>query len=93
MDQLRTVIGNLVSPAQSAFIPGRWIAENQLIVQEILHSFKKRKVKGSFIAMKLDLQKAYDRVNWGFLKLVMNQFVLSSLIGLWNVCHWFLFLF
>ena len=53
VDRLRTVIGNLVSPAQSAFIPGRWITENQLIVQEILHSFKKRKVKGGFIAMKL----------------------------------------
>ena len=74
VDRLRTVIGNLVSPAQSAFISGRWIAENQLIVQEILHSFKKRKVKGGFIAMKLVLQKAYDRVNWGFLKLVMIQF-------------------
>uniref|UniRef100_A0A2N9G9A9 Reverse transcriptase domain-containing protein n=1 Tax=Fagus sylvatica TaxID=28930 RepID=A0A2N9G9A9_FAGSY len=57
-----------VSPAQSAFIPGRWIAENQLIVQEILHSFKQRKVKGGFVAMKLDLQKAYDRTNWEFLK-------------------------
>jgi hypothetical protein len=51
VDRLRTVIWNLVSPAQFAFISGRWIAENQLIVQEILHSFKKRKVKGGFIAM------------------------------------------
>ena len=40
VDRLRAVIPNLVSPTQSAFIPGRWIAENQLIVQEILHSFK-----------------------------------------------------
>ncbi len=51
VDRLRTVIWNLVSPAQFAFISGRWIAENQLIVQEILHSFKKRKVKGGFIVM------------------------------------------
>jgi hypothetical protein len=74
IDRLRAIIPNLVSPAQSAFIPGRWIAENQLIVQEILHSFKKRKVKGGFVAVKLDLQKAYDRVHWGFLKIVLNQF-------------------
>ena len=70
VDRLRAVIPNLVSPTQSAFIPGKWIAENQLIVQEILHSFKQRKVKGGFVAMKLDLQKAYDRVNWEFLKRV-----------------------
>ena len=36
---------------------------NQLIVQEILPSFKMRKVKGGFVAMKLDLKKAYDRIN------------------------------
>ena len=70
VERVRAVILNFVSPAQSTFIPGRWIAENQLIVQEILHSFKQRKVKGGFVAMKLDLQKAYDRVNWEFLKRV-----------------------
>ena len=72
--RLREVLPRLISPAQSAFIPGRWIAENQLIVQEILHSFKKRKVKGGFVAVKLDLQKAYDRVNWSFLVKVLQQF-------------------
>jgi hypothetical protein len=55
VDRLRAVLPSLISPAQSAFIPGRWIAENQLIVQEILHSFKTRRVQGGFVAMKLDL--------------------------------------
>uniref|UniRef100_A0A2N9EZP9 Reverse transcriptase domain-containing protein n=1 Tax=Fagus sylvatica TaxID=28930 RepID=A0A2N9EZP9_FAGSY len=73
----RVVLPNLISPAQSAFIPGRWITENQLIVQEILHSFKKRKVKGDFVALKLDLQKAYDRVNWVFLFTVLKKFGFS----------------
>lgn len=78
VDRLRVVLPNLISPAQSAFIPGRWIAENQLIVQEILHSFKIRKVNGGFVAMKLDLQKAYDRVNWGFLTTVLSRFGFSA---------------
>ena len=78
MDRLRGVLSSLISLTQSAFIPGRWIAENQLIVQEILHSFKIRKVKGGFVAMKLDLQKAYDKVNWGFLKMVLTRFGFSS---------------
>ena len=83
VDRLRVVIPNLVSPAQSAFIQDRWITENQLIIQEILHSFKKRKVKGGFVAMKLDLQKAYDRVNWGFLKLVLHHFGFSPIFIGW----------
>jgi hypothetical protein len=72
--RLRTVLPNLISPCQSAFILGRWIAEKQLIVQELLHSFKKRKVTGRFVALKLDLQKAYDHINWGFLKSVLAKF-------------------
>ena len=78
VDRLRGVLSSLISLTQSAFISGRWIAEKQLIVQEILHSFKIRKVKGGFVAMKLDLQKAYDRVNWGFLKMVLTRFGFSS---------------
>ena len=46
VSKLQSVLPSMISPCQSAFIPGRWIAENQLIVQEILHSFKRRKVKG-----------------------------------------------
>ena len=60
VSRMRPLLANLISPCQSAFIPDRWIAENQLIVQEILHSFKRRKVKGGFVALKVDLQKAYD---------------------------------
>ncbi len=50
------------------------VVENQLVVQELLHSFKRRKVKGSFVALKVDLQKAYDRVDWSFLRAVLVQF-------------------
>ena len=67
--KLRPLLANLISPVQSAFFLDRWIAENQLVVHELLHSFKRRKVKGGFVAMKVDLQKVYDRVNWSFLKL------------------------
>ena len=63
VDKLRPMLDKIISPTQSAFIPNRWIAENQIIVQEILHSFKSRRTKPGLMAIKLDLQKAYDRVN------------------------------
>lgn len=58
--RLRKILHKLISPTQVAFILGRWIAENQIIVQEMLHNFKTR-------ATKIYLQKACDRVNWNFL--------------------------
>jgi hypothetical protein len=74
VSKLRPLLHKIISPTQSAFIPRRWIAENQVIVHEVLHSFKKRKLKRGMMATKLDLQKAYDRVNWRFLKVVLLKF-------------------
>ena len=78
VSKIRPILDKLISPAQSAFIPNKWIAENQLIVHELLHSFKRRKVTGGFIALKIDLQKAYDRVNWKFLQAVLTVTQIST---------------
>ena len=67
VSRLRNILHKLISPTQAAFIPRRWIAKNQVIVHEMLHSFKTRKVKSRLMVIKIDLQKAYDRVNWNFL--------------------------
>ena len=56
----------LMSVRLSSLVSG--FVDNQVMVQEVLHSFKVRKVKARQMAIKLDLQKAYDRVNWNFLK-------------------------
>ena len=74
VSRLRNILHKLISPTQAAFIPGRWIVENQVIVHEMLHSFKTRKVKSGLMAIKIDLQKAYDRVNWNFLQAILKNF-------------------
>uniref|UniRef100_A0A2N9HI63 Reverse transcriptase domain-containing protein n=1 Tax=Fagus sylvatica TaxID=28930 RepID=A0A2N9HI63_FAGSY len=81
--RVRPVLDKLISPCQSAFIPGKWIAENQITIHELLHSFKRRKVKGGFMALKIDLQKAYDRINWGFLKAVLENFGFPDIFVNW----------
>ena len=52
VSRIRPLLPRFISPCQSAFIPRRWIAENQVIVQELLHSFKVRKIKAGQMAIK-----------------------------------------
>ncbi|KAM6553480.1 hypothetical protein CsatB_014242 [Cannabis sativa] len=78
-NRMRVVIDHIISPTQSAFIPGRLISDNILIAFEIMH-YLKRKTKGKkgFMAMKLDMSKAYDRVEWEYLSAVMHRMGFAS---------------
>lgn len=83
VDKLRSLLDKMVTPSQLAFIPNRWIAKNQIIVQELLHSFKTRKTNPGLMAIKLDLQKAYNRVNWKFLQVVLLHFEFNETFTKW----------
>jgi hypothetical protein len=68
VNRLRPHLQNLISENQSAFIPGRLISDNALIAFECFHAIhRSKKEENSFCAYKLDLSKAYDRVDWKFL--------------------------
>ena len=59
---------------QSAFIVGRLITDNVLIAFEMMHYLEhKKEGKDSYMAIKLDMSKAYDRVEWGFTEHVMRK--------------------
>lgn len=79
----RPILDKIISPCQSAFIPGRWITENQVIAHELLHSFKMRKVKSGFMALKIDLQKAYDRFNWNFIHAILKNLGFNAMFINW----------
>ncbi|XP_059076648.1 secreted RxLR effector protein 78-like [Cryptomeria japonica] len=51
---------------------GREIADSILLVSEVIHSMLKEKIRG--MAIKLDVEKAYDRVVWQFLLCVLEKF-------------------
>jgi hypothetical protein len=60
-NRLESVACRITKPSQSAFLPGRYILEGVVILHETLHELK-RKLKNGLI-LKLDFEKAYDKVN------------------------------
>ncbi|CAM8882279.1 unnamed protein product [Rhodiola kirilowii] len=73
-NRLKTVLPLIISDSQSAFIPGKQISDNILLAHEVLHYIKsRRKQKKGYFSLKIDMSKAYDRVEWGFLEEVQRK--------------------
>ena len=70
-NRLKKVMNKLVNSAQNAFVEGIQILDASLIANEAIDSMLKKKEKG--VLCKLDIEKAYDKINWNFLTAVFGK--------------------
>ena len=71
-NRMKCVMPKLISEQQRAFVPGRHIQDNIFIVHEAFHYLEREK-KRREVATKIDMNKAYDRVEWDFLEALLRQ--------------------
>ncbi|KAJ0615163.1 putative RNA-directed DNA polymerase [Helianthus annuus] len=81
-DRIKVVLDDIVSINQSAFVPGRKISDNILLTQELMHNYH-RNIGPPKCAFKVDIQKAYDTVDWKFLKSILLGFGFHQ-----TMVHW-----
>ena len=70
-NRMKKVMNKLVNSAHNAFVEGRQILDASLIANEVINLMLKKKEK--WVLCKLDIEKAYDKINWNFLTTVLGK--------------------
>ncbi|GAA0144075.1 hypothetical protein LIER_04609 [Lithospermum erythrorhizon] len=77
--RLKFVLPSVISESQSVVVPNRLIIDNVLLGYETHHFIKHKKMGNlGFMFIKLDMLKAYDRIEWSFLRPMLAQLHFSD---------------
>ena len=71
-NRLKKILPNIITENQSAFTKSRLIFDNILVAFESFHRMQKHGGKENYMAIKLNISKAYDRVEWSYLESMMR---------------------
>ncbi|XP_025635616.1 uncharacterized protein [Arachis hypogaea] len=97
-NRIRNLMEKLVKPTQCSFVPGRHSSNNIINAQEVIHTMRSKKGPKGWMTIKIDLEKAYDRIKWSFvrdtllevgfpnhiIKLIMSCISTARMRVLWN---------
>lgn len=61
-DRVKPIMSKLVTSNQASLIPDRHASDNIVIIQEAIHSIKRKTRKNGAMVVNMDLEKAYDRI-------------------------------
>lgn len=96
--RLRGIMEFIIGQQQCSFIAGRTSCDNIIIAQEAIHFMRSKLGRKGYVALKVDMEKAYDRLDWKFLektlhdiglqdhliKVIMTCITSASMKVLWN---------
>lgn len=77
--RLQLCLEDIISESQAAFVPRRQISDNILVAHELVSALSSKvDCSQQYVAIKTDISKAYDRVEWNFLEATMVQLGFDS---------------
>jgi hypothetical protein len=80
-NRVNKVAKKVIRPTHTAFSPGRYILEGVTVLHESIHELHRKKLNG--VILKVDFEKAYDKVKWPFLQQTLRMKGFSPLWGQW----------
>ncbi|KAF3652708.1 hypothetical protein FXO38_15969 [Capsicum annuum] len=78
VNRMKPLLHNLIGPSQSSFLTNQRASDNAILVQEILHFFNTAKGGKAHMTAKIDLEKAFDRLEWSFIHDTLLHFNFPS---------------
>ena len=63
VQRLKPYMAEIINPCQAGFVPGRRTSDNITLVQKVNQMLKTRRGGTGYVALKLDLEKAYNRLD------------------------------
>ena len=79
--RLKPYLDKLISPLQATFVPSRKGVDNAIIVQELLYTLSLKKGKVGYMVVKIDLEKAYDSLEWSFVRDTLALFNIPPFVS------------
>jgi hypothetical protein len=70
--RLKPILPTIISPEKSGYVEGRQILDSVILAHEVIHSLQKTKTPG--MLLKLDLSKAFDKINWEYMQAMLLAF-------------------
>jgi hypothetical protein len=72
-NRFKGLLHHFISPFQSAFVPSRTIQDNTILVHELFNSIKSKRGRGGLMVVKIDMEKAFDRMEWSFIFAILTK--------------------
>jgi hypothetical protein len=70
-NRISQIAQKVISPSQTTFLPGRNIIEGVIVLHEMIHEIHRKNLDG--VIMKIDFEKAYDKINWSFVQQTLRM--------------------